>query len=74
MRDHQDPLEQPQPAAELVVELPFDSQRIHRWCGVLSHGTHFLSYTRGRRRRTIQVSRGSPALLRERAAIEAGRK
>ena len=74
VRDHQDPLDQPQPATNVVVELPLDAQRIHRW-GVLVQGTHSSQGRMGAFGAVFKVSRGSPApLLRARAAVEAGRK
>src|SRR3954471_3096845 len=36
--DHQDPLDQPQPAADVTIELRLDSQRIRGLCGVLAMG------------------------------------
>src|SRR5947208_14334585 len=65
----------PQPAAEVIINLPLNPQRVHGRCGVLTHWhTLLLNQHRGACG-AFKVSRGSPALsLRERAAIKAQRK
>src|SRR3954454_18427360 len=56
--DHEDPLDQPQPAAQATIELRLDSQWICGLCGVLVHGHALPSRTAcGHRRRLLQVSR-----------------